>query len=210
MADTKLLDGMANFASSYAKRFLESHYDALMRTAPARKLMEAGAPTRYGTEAALYALIAYADQHWPKDTPLRKFIRDVAIDAPAEISKRLVNGFREEVLSASRSGDPNQNKSMEQVLLQLDDATLGALLAWLARLGPEERKKTRALLGTLSDAELQKVAQLTPEELTGLVGAAPTPAKPPSRLSRAIKDELEAAIRRADEELAIRRKGRQP
>jgi len=208
MADEKLLNGLSIFASSYVKRWMETNYDALMRTAPARKLMESGAPTRYGIEAALYALLAYADQHWSHDTPLRKLVREVAMDAPAEISKRLVNGFREEMLSSFREAAPDTTRSVEQALLELDDATLGALLAWLARVSPEDRARIRSLFGTLSNEELQKIARLSPEDLEALMSASPPADKPPSQLGRAIKDELEQAHRRVDERLAARRQRR--
>jgi hypothetical protein len=205
MADEKLFNGLAIFASSYVKRWMENNYDALMRTAPARKLMECGKPTRYGIEAALYALLAYGDQRWSGDTPLSKFVREVVRDAPSEISKRLVNGFREEVMACVTKGAPDQTKSVEQMLLGLDDAKLGALLAWLARTSPEDRARIRSLLGTLSDEELQRAARLAPADLDALENAPAMAAKPPSRLARSIGDELEQSHRRVDEKLAARR-----
>ena len=212
MAHERLLDGLATFGSSYVKRFLETHYDSLMRTGPARKVMEAGAPTRYGIEAALYALLAYAEQHWSADTPLRSLIREVAMDAPSEISKRLVNGFRDEVLSVGRKGASGEARGVEQALLTLDDETLGALLTWLAEVKPEEMKRVRSLLAKLSDEELEKIARLHPEDVEALLGPPPTPTpiKSPSRLRQAIKEQLEQGHRRADEQLAARRKRRQP
>jgi len=210
MANEKLLNGLATFASSYVKRWMEANYDALMRAAPARKLMECGKPTRYGIEAALYALLAYADQRWSGNTPMTKFVREVMMDAPSEISKRLVNGFREEAMAPAATGTPEQTKGVEQMLLGLDDATLGPLLAWLARTTPEDRARVRSLLGTLSDEELQKVSRLTPADLDALVNQPPPTAKPANRLASAIRDELAEAHRRADEQLAAQRTRRQP
>lgn len=210
MADEKLLNGLATFASSYVKRWMEANYDALTRTAPARKLMECGKPTRYGIEAALYALLAYADQRWAGDTPMTKFVREVVMDAPSEISKRLVNGFREEAMASAGAGTPDQSKSVEQMLLGLDDATLGALLAWLARTTPENRARVRSLLGTLSDEELQKIARLTQAELEALVNHPRPAVKSATRLASAIRDELADGHRRADEQLAAQRARRQP
>ena len=214
MDNDKLMNGAAVFASGYVKRWLEQHYDALMRTAPARKLMETSAPTRYGIEASMYALLAYVDQHWSTRTPMRTLLRDVAIDAPAELSKRLVNGFREEVLAAAAKEKSEQTRGVERALLQLDDATLGPLLAWLARTTPEERATIRALLATLSDEELRKVARLEPQDLAALLSSSqseksPPPEKPPSRLAQAIRDELKQAHQRADAQLAARRARRQ-
>ena len=208
--DKKLLNGLAIFASGYVKRWMEGNYDALMRTAAARRLMECGKPNRYGIEAALNALFAYADQNWSHDTPLRRLLREVALDAPSEISKRLVNGFRDEVLSGVRENPPEHTKSFEQALLQLDDATLGALLSWLARTTPTDRARLRSLVGTLSDEELGKLARLSPADLEALMGSPPPTDKHPSRIAGAIKDELEQAHRRVDERLAARRQRRQP
>jgi len=214
MDNDKLMNGAAVFASSYVKRWLEQHYDTLMRTAPARKLIEASAPTRYGIEASMCALLAYVDQHWSTQTPMRTLLRDVAIDAPAELSKRIVNGFRAEVVAAAAKEKSEQTKSVERALLQLDDATLGPLLAWLARTTAEERAKIRSLLAALSDDELRKAAGLEPHDLEVLLTcSSPTevtqlPEKPPSRLAQAIRDELKQAHQRADEQLAARRSRR--
>ncbi|HRP63653.1 MAG TPA: hypothetical protein PK400_10195 [Phycisphaerales bacterium] len=213
MANKDLLDGMAVFASSYVKRFLEGHYDVLMRTAPARKLMGASKPTRYGIEAALYALVAYADQHWSPRTPLRRLVREVALDTPAELSKRLVNGFREEVMATTGSGKSDTTRSLEQAMLQLDDATLGQLLRWLGESTPQDRERIRTLIPTLSDAELQNLARLAPDDLEVLMRFAEPPRsqakKGPSRLSQAIKVELDEANRRVDEQLVARRRRKQ-
>lgn len=215
MANKDLFDGLSVFASSYVKRFLETHYDALMRTGTARKLMAAGKPTRYGIEAALYALIAYADQHWSPHTPLRRLVREVALDTPAELSKRLVNGFRDEVMGFTAAGEDESTRTLEETLLQLDDSTLGPLLVWLARSTAEERDKFRSVIPTLSDVELQEVARLGPEDLSAYLNSA-TPSspnsdaqEPSSRLAQAIKEELDEAHRRVDEQLEARRRRKQ-
>jgi hypothetical protein len=205
MANEKLLRGLSIFASGYVKRWMETNYDALMRTVPARKLMEADAATRYAIEASLYALLAYAEQHCSADTPLRALLCGVAMDAPSEISMRIVNGFRDQVLSRSPA-EPSeasyQTKSIEQVLLQLDDQTLASLLAWLVEVSPESRMRIQSLMETLSDEELHKALGLTPEGLKALACFSAPPAKPSSRLCRAIRDEVQQAHRRIDEQLA--------
>lgn len=205
MAEKKPLDGIAVFASSYIKRFMETHYDTLMRSAPARTLLERNAATRYGIEASLYALLAYADSHWSPRTPLHRMVKGVVMDAPSEISKRLVNGFREEVLSHTPEDLPAPAQSVEQVLLNLDDETLGAMLAWLARTSTKDRARIRSLIATLSDEELQKLVSLTPDALDALINRAPSVEKPPSLLAQTIQDQLKQAHRRADEQLAARR-----
>lgn len=209
MDDGKLKNGAAVFVSSYIKRWLEQHYDTLMRSGSVRKLMEAGAPVRYGIEAGLNALVAYADQHWPADTPLRAMFREVAVDAPAELARRLTNGFREEVLAKAAKEKSEQDRGVEQTLLQLDDETLGHLLTWLAGLSDSERRKVHSHLSDLSTEELSRLAERGPQPQEPRPTSEPPPAaKPSSRLAQAMREELARANARLDEQLTARRERR--
>lgn len=126
--DGKLKNSGAVSSASYVKRRLEQHYDTPMRSEATRKLMEASPPVRYGLEAGMNALIAYVDQHCSTSTPLRTLIREVAVDAPAELSRRLTNEFREEVLAAAANEKSKRDMGVEHTLLLLDDETLGDML----------------------------------------------------------------------------------
>ena len=213
------------FFASYLKRWLEPRYDALMRSAALRPLMNAGAPTRYGVEATLYALTAWMDQRWAPESEMGKLIKEVAKDAPVEISRRMVNAFRDEVLTEARRGNADQYsdvdsetaKIIEITLLNLDDETLGPLLVWMARITPEERAKLRPFLGTLSSDEMRRTVRMPPEELasrladfTSTAGDGETEStgvpRSPSRFEQAVRAELAEAHRRVDEQLAARRR----
>ena len=164
MLSEKTLDGLAVIGSSYIKRWLESHYDTLMRTPPAISLMKQDAKTRYAIEAALYGLLAYFSQKWNTDSPLGKLVMQVVIDAPAEISKRLLNGFRKEML-ASLEGESEQNKDVEEVLLDLDDEQIKALLRWFVEQFPVLKLDSQDQEVFASIDELSNVAAVTAQKV---------------------------------------------
>lgn len=216
--------GVATVGASYVKRWLEQHYDTLMSSAAARPLMEAGAPTRYGMEAALYVLTAYVDQQWTPTSVMGRMVREVARDASVEVSRRMINGFREVVLAQTRAerdeGEPpapTVARRVEEALLQMDDEALGPLLVWLARIMPEERAKLRAMLAGCGEGDVDRVVSLPTEELAAMLSrfepGPPLPDAPPppksSRFGVMMREKLDRANRRADEQLAARRRGRE-
>jgi len=214
----RVITGAARFGSSYVKRWLEHHYDSLMASKVARPMMEAGPVTRYGIEATLYALTAYADAQWTPQSMMGKLIKEVARDAPSEISRRMVNGFREQVIASRSTG---QARQVEEALLQMDDDALGPLLVWLARIGPEERAKVREMFAGLSDEEIEDVVSRSPEELAALMSKfEPPPQQPateakseqppkrPSRFGKLMREALDDAHQNVDEKLAAQQKAR--
>jgi hypothetical protein len=207
MAHEKLLNGLAEFASSYAKRFLEPHYDALAKTVPGRALTNAGAPTRYGIEAALYALLAYADQQWAPTSPFGKMVWEVVMDAPAEISKRIVGGNEQ-----SPPVEDRELVAVEKSIHSLGETDRAALLLWLRRMETEGRAKLRTIIPLLSDDELTRLASMSAADVTALIPSCqadtPPAEKSRSRFAQAVADELDQANKRLDDRIAARRSRR--
>ncbi len=157
----KLKNAAAVFASGYVKRWMEGNYDRLMTTESGQRLQALDDRVKYVLEAGAYALMAFADQHLSADTPLKRLIREISLDAAPELSKRMVNGVREK-LSTSQPGAANHE--VAQALLKLGDDDLGALLAWLSNLTPEKRAAMVKPLSSLSGDDLKRFATLSPHQ----------------------------------------------
>lgn len=162
MIDEKALNSLAVFASGYAKRWMESNYDKLMRTAAGKKLTSLGSAQKYAIEAGLYALMAYTDQKLKADTPLKKFLSEVGKDAAPEIAKRLVNGAKREFEVDQEHLQSPEERLAVQTMLELDAQTLTSLLEWLANAESQERAELAGRLQNLSREQIEKLANLSP------------------------------------------------
>ena len=214
----RVITGAATFGAGYFKRWIEQHYDTLMASKIARPVMDAGPVTRYGIEAILYALTAYVDANWTPQSLMGKLIKEVAKDAPSEISRRMVNGFREQVVASRSAGQAQQ---VEEALFRMDDDALGLLFVWLVRIGPEERSKIQAMFDGLSDEEIEDVLSRSHEELVELISQFEPPpqqpvtdaefeqsSNPPSRFGKLMRQTLDAAHQNVDKKLAAQQKAR--
>lgn len=95
MLDKKLLNNFAVIAASYAKRWMESCvYDRLFKTKYGEKIKRLDKKAAYGIEFGLNFLTSVLDQKISEDTALKKFIKEVGMDAASELSKRLLNGLK--------------------------------------------------------------------------------------------------------------------
>jgi hypothetical protein len=136
------------------------------------------------------------------------------MDAPSEISKRLVNGFHDQAAGDSAKPDQIDSKTVEQVLLNLDGPALSALLTWIARTTPEDREEIRSLIPRLTDEELEKLVVMSPSDLEAFLHVTreahnPPKESHPSQLSQAIAGELARANQNIDQQIALRRMRRQ-
>lgn len=97
MLDKKLLNNFAVIAASYAKRWMESGvYDRLFKTKYGEKIKRLDKRAAYGIEFGLNFLTSVLDQKISEDTALKKFIKEVCMDAASELSKRLLNGLKKD------------------------------------------------------------------------------------------------------------------
>jgi hypothetical protein len=158
--DQRILKGLSVFASGYVKRWMEDNYDHLMMTAPGRRLMDLDQKTRYGIEAVLYAVMAVGEHKLPENSPLQWLFKEVLVDAPPEIAKRLVNGFREDYVRNPHKSIPSQSRSFGSILEDLEADQLNSLLAWCATLTLDEGGHFRDMMPRLSKEQLVAFVRL--------------------------------------------------
>ena len=97
MLNKKILNGLAVIAASYAKRWMESNiYDRVVDTKIGHKLKNIDVRAIYGIEFGLNFLTSMLDQKMPEDTALKKFVKEIGMDAASELSKRLLNGIKKD------------------------------------------------------------------------------------------------------------------
>ncbi|MEK6590738.1 MAG: hypothetical protein AABZ11_08700 [Nitrospinota bacterium] len=136
-------------------------YDKIFKTELGEKLKGLDKKVRYGIEFGLNLLTAFFDQKLAEDTALKRFVKEIGIDAGPEISKRLVNNTKEQLIINAKSPE---EKEMVNLLLELEDKTLIDLLNWLYDMGATERTETLKQLSRLSFDEVMRFAKLKPED----------------------------------------------
>lgn len=192
MVSQKISNGLAVFFAGYMKRWLESNlYDRIFNTELGKKLKSFDAKTRYGIEFVLNLLTAFFDQKLAEDTTLKKFVKEVGLDSGSEISKRLINSTKEQLVKNVKSPE---DKELVSVLLELEDQTLIDLLNWLYDIEPTERTKVLKQLSRLSFDEVMRLSQLTPEDRRRLFDIfQPAP-------SEKLSDKVHSKLKTFDEE----------
>ncbi|MBT9171613.1 MAG: hypothetical protein DDT18_02001 [Actinobacteria bacterium] len=162
MIDPKKLDGLTTFSAGYLKRWLEGNlYDRIFKTELGEKLKSLDKKARYGIEFGLNLLTAFFDQKLADDTALKKFVKEVGIDVGPEISKRLINNTKEQLINNATT---QEEKELVNVLLELEDQTLIDLLNWLYDIEATERASVLKQLSRLSLDEVMRFAKLPNEE----------------------------------------------
>lgn len=97
MLNKKMLNGIAIFAAGYAKRWMEGNfYDRVIDTKIGRRFKKMDKKAVFGIEFGLNFLTTILDQKLNDNTALKKFIKEIGMDAASEISKRLINGAKKE------------------------------------------------------------------------------------------------------------------
>lgn len=161
MIDQKILNGLAVFSAGYLKRWLEGNfYDKIFKTKLGEKLKGLDKKALYGIEFGLNTLMAFFEQKLAEDTALKKFVKEVGVDMGPEISKRLINNAKEQLITNAKS---SEEKELVNVLLELNDKTLIDLLNWLYDIESSERAEVLKQLSRFSFDEIAKLAQLTHE-----------------------------------------------
>lgn len=137
---------LPNLAANYTKRFLERGYDQLFRTSFGQWLVSLSPWKKYSIESLLYALTALLDERLPADSPARKYASQVVLDAAPEISKRMINGFRDEVAALVAGAKNHQEKEVLAAVLSLEDSDISGLMHWLG----QKKSQRDSILGLLS------------------------------------------------------------
>jgi len=189
--DNVQIKAFSTFLLSYAKRSMEKGYDMLLESSAARPLLNLEKGPRYGIEALLYALSAFIDHKWKDRTPAQHFLKELAMDAPSEIGKRLVNGFRDSVISG-RSESASRNNAIRDALLELEDAELLSILKWYAQSGRGPHAgRVKQLASELSCNKVSRAESRSPG--TESVSKPANPTVHSGGLSDLIRSDLNAA-----------------
>lgn len=142
------------FTANYVKRFMERVYDTAFQTGLGQRLAAMGKPKKYAVEFGLNLLTAFFEDRLAENSKLRKFLKEVGIDVAPEISKRLVNGVRDEILASAKT---SEEREIAQVLLGLEDEELIDLLNWLCE---KPAAELREILGRLCLMSAEQIARL--------------------------------------------------
>lgn len=161
------LDAASTFLGGYVKRWMEANYDRLMLTQAGQAARSYDVRVRYAIEAGLYGLLVLMNKQLPESTPLERLVKEVLLDAPPEVAKRLINGAVHAIpdLSAENGGPALRR------LLGLHESRVSAFLSWIGALEPRQRSQVLTLLGALRPDELTAFLSLTPTALEQFVAA---------------------------------------
>jgi hypothetical protein len=202
MLNPRFTHALSVFSSGYVKRWMENNYDRLMMTAPGRRLMDLDQKTRYAIEAVLYAVMVAGEQALPDGSAVQWLIKEVLLDAPPEVAKRLVNGFRDDYVHQSAHAPSSVVRNTDNLLLQLSPDQLKSILTWCATLPPEEMARYREVLLAMSKEQLAVLASLGDSERRGFLSlVAPGPQrKDRCERSPELQGRIDAARQRIQEE----------
>lgn len=204
------------FASGYAKRMMEGQYDRVMDTKVGQKLSDIARPRKYAIEVALNGIFAYLatkKKNFVKN-PVQELIWEVGMNAPSEISKRLLNGYHGKpdssklpVAVTNVETSATEEQSAMQGLLQMNPQDLATFLTWLQTATPEERNWMAESMSRLTADEQAKLAALTPDQAKTLFATiAPSPAAPvaPEHKGKNVLNSLTNALRSVNNRLENR------
>ena len=156
--------------ASYAKRWLEGNfYDRAFATSAGRKLVALDEKHKYGIEFCLYALTGFYEGKLAEDTVLKKIVKEIGIDAPPEIGKRMINGAKARIRERAKT---DGEKASVETLLELDDEVLLEILKWLYEHEDQERQKILRHVCSLNKEELIELARIDKEHREEIMGEA--------------------------------------
>lgn len=144
----QVANGLAIFSANYLKRWLEGNlYDRFFQTDLGQKLKRLDAKAHYGIEFGLNLLAVFFDRALAGDTAMKRFVKEVGLDAAPEISKRLIN-----------HATNRHEQELVHALLAMGHEQLVQLLRLLYEIEPGLRKKMLKEIEKLSMDELLKLA----------------------------------------------------
>ncbi len=213
LANPKLHKAAVTFASGYARRMMEPQYTRLMETSIGQKALSLSRPKKLAIEAALNGLAAYISTKEPQltNTPLKAFLWEVAMDAPSEISRRLLNGDYAKGNTAKHprvidvEGSEEETATVMEGLLKMPPDDLAAFLTWLQSATPEERHAMAAAMAGLSEEEQAKITKLSPEQAKLLLSTMTPKPEPAPPIERGVFGSLADSLRSVNERLEKRK-----
>jgi hypothetical protein len=167
-----IANAVAVFSSLYAKRFLETKYDAVMATEFGNWLKSLSPGAKYAIEALAYAMTATAGEQFKADNPFKRFLKEVATDMPAELAKRMINGEKRPlssdgdkkpvIIDVEAVYEPEEVRMMN-AFLKLRKDTLATVMTWVSEVRERDRGRLMRRLASCSDDDIAKMAELSPE-----------------------------------------------
>ncbi|MBI2003611.1 MAG: hypothetical protein HYS78_01390 [Parcubacteria group bacterium] len=157
----KVTELLPVFLANYIKRFLEKGYDQAFQTRLGQWLVGLGPGKKHALEAIFYALTSFFESRLAENTKLKKLVKEVGIDVAPEISKRMINGTKQEIEASAKTPE---EKELAQLLLELEDKDLLGLLNWLYGKEASEVKTISSQLSRLSREEIAKLMEFSPED----------------------------------------------
>lgn len=156
MSREEQLELVATFLTGYAKRLMEGAYDRLLVGSVGEHISRLEPGVMYGMEAALYALMAGMGKWMPEAGPLQRAIKSVAMDAPPEVAKRLINGIAPATPRVC-GGESGHGKNE---LLDMPAEEVTDFLAWYAGLAEASQNLLLKVMDGFQPGELAAFVRL--------------------------------------------------
>jgi len=193
--------GAATVLAGILRRLMEKKYDDLAEMGFFKKLKSQDAATKKAIELMLNSLTAVLDQSMNEDSFIKKLLKEVAMDAPAEISKRLINGGK-------TAKNPIDREVIIPALLEMDKENPKALrefLEWINSVDSAKKQKMLEALQGFSADNALAMLKLQPEVLEGLLALFE---KPETTKTTSSIDEMLSLIVGRLEEYVAKKKGK--
>lgn len=176
---------LPNFAANYSKRFLERGYDQAFKNKFGQWIVGLSPWKKYSLEAILYAVTTVLDDRLPANSLFKKYASQVGLDAAPELSKRMINGARDEIVAMAATARNTEEKELIFIIFSLDDKDISDLIRWLGQTKLERDKilgrfslfstEQKAKFLRLSDEDKEKLAEIFgPKEKAEQVPSEPT------------------------------------
>lgn len=216
-ADPKLQKAATTFAAGYGKRMMAGQYDRLDNTAAVQKAKSMSRPKKLAIEAALNGLVAYlaTKESEIAESPVKALLWEVAMDAPSEISKRLLNRDHAKGAASSNYGDgvdagvaPEDEMTVTEDLIKMPAEELAVFLNWLQNATAEERRRMAETMSRLSEDEQIRLASISAEKAKKVLRPDSPEERPLQDIRKGILASLADSLRSVNEHLESR--NRQP
>jgi len=178
--------GLATLAAGLAKQRLETQYNRLGETEAVKRIQNLSRPTKLAIELALNLISASLNAYEDKlpGGVLSEFVMQLAQDAPAEISKRILNG---DTVFASVQREPGASPAgvakILQSMAEMDSESLEALLSAARSSTIEERRNlAQALVERIAAEQKAAAPTISSRQQSDQVpekAGTPTPPSPP-------------------------------
>ncbi|OHB17761.1 MAG: hypothetical protein A2734_02795 [Parcubacteria group bacterium RIFCSPHIGHO2_01_FULL_40_30] len=193
---TRLVELLPVFAANYAKRFMEHVYDNVFQTPFGQKLVAMGKSKKYAVEFGLNLLTAFFEDRLAENTKLKKFVKEVGIDVVPEISKRMINGAREEILGSAKT---LEEKEIVQILFGLEDKELFGLLGWFYEKSASELMAISSQLSLMSAEQIARLMNFSVEDREkyfGVLNPRSRPKEAKQEILKAMTDDIKGLRQR--------------